>query len=94
MTVGREGIGRSSRGPFGLWASAKAVEGSEQSMGASTASNSSAVDSIALRQARKDKISSQLRRNSSRLLTLFRGRRESSNGETIPRARFLLVYTR
>lgn len=94
MTVGRDGIGRGSRGPFGLWAPAKAVEGSEQPMGTSTASNPSAVDSIALRQARKDKISSQLRRNSSRLLTLFRGRRESSNGETSPRAQFLLVHTR
>lgn len=94
MTVGREGIGRGSRGPFGLWAPAKAVEGSEQPMGASTASNSSAVDSIALGQARKDKIGSQLRRNSSRLLTLFRGRRESSNGGIFPQAQFLLMYTR
>lgn len=93
MTVGREGVGRGSRGPFGLWTSTKVVEGSEQPIGTSMASNSSAVDSIALRQARKDKISSRLRRNSSRLLTLFRGRRESSNGETCLQAELSLVYT-
>lgn len=91
MTVGREGIGRGSRSPFGLWAPSKAVEGSEQPVGASTTSNGSAVDSIALRQAQKDRISTRLRRNSSRLLTLFRGRRESSNGETSPRPKSSFV---
>lgn len=82
MTIGREGPERTSRGPFGLWTSSKALENNEQPVGTSTASNGSAFDIAALQQARKDRISSRLRRNSSRFLTLIRVRRDSSNGET------------
>lgn len=81
MTV-NSGPDRSSRGPLGIWASSKAAEGNEQrSAGASTTTNGSGSDVVVMQG--RNRLSARFQRSSSKLLTLFRPRRDSSNGETV-----------
>lgn len=56
------------------------VEDDKQPVDATMTSNGSGIGHAASQQTRKKRITTRLRRNSSKLLSLLRGRRGSLNG--------------
>ena len=83
MTTSQGGIETSPRSSLGTRTINKDTGNHKQPVGASTTSHESSIDNAASQQTRKDKINISLRRSSSKLLSLLRGFRNSSNGQML-----------